>query len=328
MTLISLDFVSASTQQTFPDLPTELVLHILRIFAASSKSSCLSLCLVSSWAHHLAVPYLLSNVIITTPSQGQSFCSFVARTDHGAGVEGDPLFYVRSLWWMASQVDLGPGTFSSCESLHYIAGHCDLLQRIAPPSPGGTAARKRDLHVTLFGGLRTMLSSTTSSAGISSTPESPSILDRITHLYLVGERPCPIGRLPRLTHLAIYYNHSHSFLRSLEALVLPVESLEMLVLVIDLRIIPTIRMLAKRVIGRCREKDKRVFFVEADLLQLRAEWEEEVRGGESVWERAAYQTMMREKLRTVQDRQPIQVSAIHKADSGKESDQRRRLCRG
>ena len=35
-----------------------------------------------------------------------------------------------------------------------------------------------------------------------------------------------------------------------------------------------------------RRVDKRVFFVEVPAMDIQAEWEEEMRGGESIWDRA------------------------------------------
>ncbi|THH03263.1 hypothetical protein EW146_g10479 [Bondarzewia mesenterica] len=52
-----------------PSLPAELVHHILRLSAAGSTSSCLTLCIVSSWVQDLAMPYLFSQVILTTPAR-------------------------------------------------------------------------------------------------------------------------------------------------------------------------------------------------------------------------------------------------------------------
>ena len=49
----------------FNRLPIELVHHILRMAAASSRRSSLDICLVSSWARRIARPHLFHTIVIT-----------------------------------------------------------------------------------------------------------------------------------------------------------------------------------------------------------------------------------------------------------------------
>ncbi|KII83401.1 hypothetical protein PLICRDRAFT_452075 [Plicaturopsis crispa FD-325 SS-3] len=58
---------------SFASLPSELIIQILDIAAASSKRTAFALCLVSSWTCKLARRHLLESIAVSTPRQTRLF---------------------------------------------------------------------------------------------------------------------------------------------------------------------------------------------------------------------------------------------------------------
>ncbi|THH17581.1 hypothetical protein EW146_g3250 [Bondarzewia mesenterica] len=282
-----------------PPLPAELVHHILRFSAASSTSSCLTLCLVSSWVHDLAIPYLFSQVILTIPARAHAFRTRVIRSTNPTHDAANPLALIHNLWVSSNaSVNFGVDILCKCPNLRHAAidiqSFSTLLSVELPPQESDECdSNETDLHLTLFGSVRQNTQYPSRSAF------TAPILERITHLHLLtGSLPGPSIYLPRLTHLAMCFKHNHSFMNFVNT-TLTSQSLQVLVLIVDTILAPFVRRAIVQRIGACRQKDERVWFVEIDMCQFDQDWVEEANGGETIWEKAVRQTTVWEKNREV-----------------------------
>ncbi|KII83415.1 hypothetical protein PLICRDRAFT_180493 [Plicaturopsis crispa FD-325 SS-3] len=103
-------------------LPPELILKILDLAAASSKTSALALCLVSSWTYKLAWPRLLSTVTLAGGLQTREFMLMLLYScKDGDNTASAAL--VRHLWLAQETSDLNPVYFPAISDLAITPEH-------------------------------------------------------------------------------------------------------------------------------------------------------------------------------------------------------------
>jgi hypothetical protein len=153
----------------------------------------------------------------------------------------------------------------------------------------------RDLHLTMLGA--TSFNWAFREFWHSSASIMSPLFDRITHIrvetvnsYKIPQRQ-KLPNFSRLSHLSVpYYNSMQHIAKHLDDF-LKLRSLEMFVVAGVKKPLQQAhwRRLEEWVRAK-RQRDKRVFFVEIPAMDIQAEWEKEMRGGESIWDRASRYT--------------------------------------
>ncbi|KII83403.1 hypothetical protein PLICRDRAFT_452163 [Plicaturopsis crispa FD-325 SS-3] len=200
---------AASDVSVFSQLPSELIVKILDIAAASSITTALALCLVSSWARKLARPHLLDTVVLSTNAETNAFQYAVLQAPDCA----DTRALVRHLW-VARDGDLD-------EALGHLTGLTDLA--ITAPqlfyATCGDDHRNVPAPEISHGVRLTLLPSPFSGPFLerlfSWEHTNPALLARTTHLSIVLHADNDTSHVaifwvsnslehfPRLTHLAV-----------------------------------------------------------------------------------------------------------------------------
>jgi hypothetical protein len=279
-------------------LPNELVHRIFVLAAGSSISCCVSLCRVASWTRHLALPYLLTTVIIRDKTPQLSFFNCLHSTPRDPPYPGfRPASLVRDLW-ITSTAQSIIILVNACENVTNVAlkqgGLGWLTQASSPRVPSyfrfskENSARTIDWNVLIFGKYRPP----------SFASNDSFILTRVTHLRLADldlheGYIFEFTRFSRLSHLALPYHHpSAQKLLPLLNHVLEQQTLQVLVIVVLTdRSDDEDKERAYQWVKKARSTDPRVYVVERVSDHLQEEWEYEVRGGESVWGAAVKFTM-------------------------------------
>lgn len=292
----------------FIRLPIELVEIIFVAAAEASRHTCLDLCLVSSWARQIALPHLFHTIVAR--DHDMKFHKFLADppyTPFNSTITAAPL--VKNVWMPLDDdgtIDLVLDLFQNCHNIVHLAltEYCfyelvcstysnalisSRIRKISSPA----IEDNRDLHLTMLG--------TTSFDWmlqylhhLNASFRSP-LYNRITHVRVetvnVYTTRRKISHFSRLSHLSVpYYNPTYHAANYLDYF-LELESLDMFV-VAGVRK-PLQQSHWKKLqewVRAKRRKDKRVFFVEVPAMDIQVEWEEEMRGGESIWDRAARYT--------------------------------------
>jgi hypothetical protein len=284
----------------FAYFPPELVFHIFSIAAAVSRHSCLALCRVSSWARHIALPHLLHTVVIKNHLSNSQFHRCLREPTYKPG---DLAFraapFVRNVW-MEAMSDGVLSVFSACDNIEHLAvTDGAFLWLIHASSPlamvdlfsgkilQNAFTRDRDLHLTMINPARNW-----------PHPNYPhdatkrsQLFSKITHIRLANlslsqtHWENDMSLFTRLSHLAIPL---YDWLLNGSGLqhLLQLLSLDMLVAVIMQDLAD--RAPAKESLTAIRKVDSRLYFVESHCqgVDIQSEWEVEMRGGESIWERA------------------------------------------
>ncbi|KAF8876146.1 hypothetical protein BD779DRAFT_1561229 [Infundibulicybe gibba] len=271
-------------------LPFELLYIIFLQVAESSTSSCRTLCAVSSWVRHLALPFLYRTVSIACPSS-LTFC---------------PADALRHLWVPFVSKTLAP-IVRYCDNVSHLAVHPrDLvrLSNVTAPSPehqnkARVHAGKCDLHVVLLQNYAYRgWPISRSSYYVNGTH---SLFHRITHLRLEDPiKPAfasrlPISDMPRLTHLAAPGGNAernlYQVFEDLDWVLgrLSGTSVKVFVVVLMQEFLGENgwRAVEDRVC-ELHEENGGIYAVGQDRLYQ--EWNTEVRGGTTIWERAVEHT--------------------------------------
>ena len=280
----------------FYRLPLELVHHIFNIAAASSRRSCLDICLVASWAHGIARPHLFRAIVIEDAITFNNFMESVVNPLYKPAVTNTHLTgqsLVNGVWCQ--------GYWSQPSSLFRVFNVCDNVTHLAMDgSAFGYLFRRlsrlfgsisndikgQDLHLVIMGYY----------VYINPSRKTP-IFDRITHICITdvssyGTAIHGLDQFSRLSHVSLpYCLRSQHDTRDLYDF-LELQSLKMLVIALDVDIV---RKGHWKKLGRwvrkARETDGRVYLVECGGMSVfREEWNNEVRGGESIWDRAVRYT--------------------------------------
>ena len=134
-------------------LPLELVLKVFNVAASSSSQSCYNLCLVSSWARHIALPHLFTTIIIKNQVAIEPFFEQIAtRPRDPPNAEFLPAPQVRNLWMMTESPL--PGRIGivqisrACVNLTNIAMTTSIFHELARSTKGLGPGPRRPVRVS------------------------------------------------------------------------------------------------------------------------------------------------------------------------------------
>jgi hypothetical protein len=287
----------------------EVVHHIFRLASARSRHACLDICLVASWAHHIALPYLFDTVMIKDLDTYSKFKKYV---DPPVKLEGGflPSAAVSGVW-------MEEGTryphhrniltvFEACDNATHLALQLSFfywLVRSSSPRVDlqegenrvsrRALARNQDIHLTILDA-QSFNWALREYHEVYAKDRSP-IFDKVTHIRLTSiisyKTNISIDHFSRLSHLSLpYYRVGHHIAKHLEPL-LELNSLKMLVIAVakDTTSAAHWKRLEKWV-HKTRKMDNRVYLIERYSCYFRDEWEGEVRGGKSIWDEAVQYT--------------------------------------
>jgi hypothetical protein len=300
----------SQTPPPFNRLPTELLHYIFSFAAAMSRHTCLNLCLVASWVRHIVLPHLFRTVVVKDAYSNNRFAKFL--TDPSSMPNFRAASFVSNVWTQHSR-DLVLIAIEACDKITHLAlNTAHLRWLIRSTSPGTVAAgvskgislaalaRLRDLHLTLLDAQSLNLA-LTEHHNDDVTRKSP-IFDKITHMRLTAiddyRMRVSLDHFSRLSHFCVpYYDsrrHQTCFLESF----LELKSLQMLVMAFFKNGPIGPRETLKLWVQKARETDRRIYLVECQSVSIQGEWEQDMRCGDSIWERAARYTNEWEANRT------------------------------
>lgn len=306
----------------FADFPREVVWHIFTLAAQSSTSTCKTMCLVNSWCYRLLIPNLFTTAILP---ESVSVDKFLSMSLH-AKLDGDktgtslnqgvfqwkpqrPAESVRNLWMLQSHNRVWEMMALCCNAEHVAMDQNSFRLLICETAAFRSwlqvqehqlmvGRRERPLQLLIVD-TNTLWNKDILRACRQGYESLPAI--DVTHIRLASrssmlysDRMLDTAPFPRLTHFAIpVYLRDGSFFRArLETQwaaltrLLDNSKLQMLVCIL---VHSSDRDLAWYWIRDIRRKYTNAYLVESSGCSgcsLREEWEHEVGGGESVWERA------------------------------------------
>ncbi|KAF8876148.1 hypothetical protein BD779DRAFT_1561233 [Infundibulicybe gibba] len=260
-------------------LPPELVYEILLYAAKSSTSSCHALCQVSTWARRLALPHLYATISITPRTLPMFF-----------------VFGVRHIWIAFKSANRTEELIKSfilqyCRNLSHFAIDARDTDHLFDGIP------KENSNITSVEGVHIlMLHNRTRSAH---HPYDNPFFARVTHLRF-GDPLGPrirllrLGHMRRLTHFAVPC--SAVSVEELECIPTVVQdtAVKCFVLIVSNAYLDEdqCRVIEDWVCGM-RKVDKRIYLVRSLYDGYEKEWDMEVRGGVTIWERAFEYTRLR-----------------------------------
>lgn len=311
----------------FTDFPREVVWYIFTHAAQSSTSTCKTLCLVNSWCYRLVLPYLFTTAILPGSA---SVDKFLAMASAHAKSNGDktvaslnqdalrwkpkqPSESVRNLWMLQSH-DRVWKMMALCCNAEYVAMDQHSFRLLICETAAFRSWLQIQEHQLLVGrrehplqllivDANTLWNKDILRACRQGYESLPAI--DITHIRLASrssmlysDRMLDTTPFPRLTHFAIpvYLRYGSFFRGRLETQraaltrLLDNSTLQMLVCIL---VHSSDRDLAWDWIRGIRRKYTNAYLVESPGCSgcgLREEWESEVRGGASLWERAVKYT--------------------------------------
>jgi len=296
----------------FACLPAELIHYILGIAASSSKHSCLDICLVSSWARHIALPNLFHTVVIHNHSQFDKYLAGPSHIPLYSDIRVAPL--ICNVWMEGMQaVDRDIVTvFEACDKITHLAldtyNFKNLVLSSIPVTTVGNRkrlsrhalTRPHDLHLTVLDSSR--FSWILRPHFVDKSP----IFDKITHIRVAAidsyHTRESLDHFSRLSHFAVaYYDADHHKPRHLQTF-LDLRSLTMLVVAIVKDAVGEGRLKKlEQWVQTVRKTDARVYLVEtpSHRFVFQDEWESEMRGGGSIWDRAVQYTTEWEAQRSL-----------------------------
>ncbi|KAF9489884.1 hypothetical protein BDN71DRAFT_250343 [Pleurotus eryngii] len=285
----------------FTNFPPEVVWHIFEHAARSSSSTCKALCLVNSWSRQLVLPHLFSTVILPTEAAIKDFRSMIflqanpndKMATHVSQKLRLPDFvpseHVQNLW-MEDAYNGVKKVMESCYNAEHVAMdqesflhlmYVPLVRSYFPAEPS-PPERSHPLQLVI-------IDSDSRWNRASRQGRSQALLSTgITHIRLASPMirdndALDIAAFPDLTHFAMPLSSCLAQDPDVVSRLLQNSTLQMLVCVIDG---DNERELARAWLRDARRGCTNAFLVESSGLGLREEWEAEVRGGKSVWERA------------------------------------------
>jgi len=262
---------------------------------------------VASWARQIALPRLFRTLV--AKDHGANFRKYLANRPYVPfNTNINPPSLVENLWMPLQGHDITDSVldaFENCHNIAHMALTIDCFHKLICATsslPLRSEHEKRkvsgpaldghsDLHLTMLGA--TSFNWAFKEYWDSSATIRSPLYDRITHIRVetVNSYKTPrrqkLHHFSRLSHLSLpYYNSTQHKARRLDEF-LKLRSLEMFVVAGVTK--PLQQAHWKRLEEWVREKrrvDKRVFFVEIPAMDIQAGWEEEIRGEESIWDRA------------------------------------------
>ncbi|KAF4588892.1 hypothetical protein EYR40_010447 [Pleurotus pulmonarius] len=311
----------------FADFPREVVWHIFTLAARSSTSACKTLCLVNSWCYRLLLPYLFTTAVLPGSASVDKFLSMVslhaklnghktaASLDHGAlrRMLRRPFDSVRNLWMLQSHSRVWE-MMALCYNAEHVAMDQTSFRLLICETTAFHSWIQIQEHQPLVGRRDRPLQILIVDANIlwnkdilcarKEGYESPPAID-ITHIRLAArgsmlysDRMLDISPFPRLTHFAIplhlrdgpFFRARLKAQRAALTRLLDNSTLQMLVCIL---VDSPDRGVAWEWIRGIRKKYTNAYLVQSSGCPgggLQDEWESEVRGGESVWEKAVKYT--------------------------------------
>jgi len=320
--------VKRPVSSPFIRLPIELVNIIFALAAEASRHTCLDLCKVASWARQIALPHLFGTLV--AGDHGTKFQKYLANPPYipfNTNITAASL--VKNVWIPLEDrgtTDSVLDVFQNCHNITHMAltVHCfyklvrSTTSEVLAPShrkiSGPCLNDNRSLHFTLLGTasfnwvLRELHHADVSL-------RSP-LYDQITHVRVETidgyKTRHKLYHFSRLSHLSVpYYNSAHHVAKQLDDF-LKLRLLDMFV-VAGVRK-PLQQAHWKRLqdwVRAKRKKEKRVFFVEIPAMDIQAEWEAEMRGGESIWDRALRYTSQWEAKEQAEELVRTSVSRLN-----------------
>ncbi|KAJ7131740.1 hypothetical protein C8R43DRAFT_658655 [Mycena crocata] len=268
----------APTPMSFPDLPYDVIEHILTQTAASSPSAALTLCLVASWVRNIAIPQLLQTVVLDSYSK------------HIAFLQNRRLANPQASYGSAEAVTIPLGHHvrnllvdSNGADMHPMYMLCPYLETLAIPAARLIAFSTSTPH--LFSRLRTLIVLTSGPSSVSEalwanlTRVQPYAC--LTHLHFLDlpTNPLPFEGMPRLSHLALPLTTSDNTTPAeFDGFLQRCAGLKMLVLTMPSQ--PDAVS-----VSMFRTHDARMYLCFRPAHSA-AGWRSEVDGGMSIWDRA------------------------------------------
>ncbi|KII84048.1 hypothetical protein PLICRDRAFT_179732 [Plicaturopsis crispa FD-325 SS-3] len=282
-------------------LPTELILKILDIAAASSRSTALALCTVSSWTHPFARRYLLDTVTLSTERAAEAFQSMLLHP-------GPHMAAVRHLW-VSPDMDMGC-VVAQLPNLAHLAINAATLSRtlshlrLADAVSSAAARRTCDLCLTLIPSsvVEHYFDSMPRFPLAESYNERSPFLRSVTHLSLTFPTYNPLlgillrravgfaHMFHRLTHLAIRVpqelQHDEMVLFCRRTLAYRPSTLQVLIIVVSASVRSKHTPADLAFLDSLSQRPPRVYVVDGPVGDTEETWLEEVRGVDSIWDRA------------------------------------------
>ncbi|KLO17479.1 hypothetical protein SCHPADRAFT_821346 [Schizopora paradoxa] len=300
-------------------LPIELVLLIADYAAQTSRRAALSLCLVSTWMREAILPTLYTTVILHADSPNDARSPFRADDDQvdrqplspSTTVRkplADPLVYVQHLWADVPQ-EFAPRNLDAFPNLQQLAIHVDASEAVCNAlrwAPTQDCCPGYESHVCKLANYPPCRSLTVLGqshpqrwTAFTSCAQGRAFLQQLTHLRLLNiclSHYIPLEYIPSLTHLCIPFfdlrpAHGEEFIGLDYILAQP--HLKMVVLTLNPRYWRFEDMSLKAWACLAMARDERLYVVASTRVDAtrdwddpRRDWEAEVTGGVSIWEKA------------------------------------------
>ncbi|KAF8876144.1 hypothetical protein BD779DRAFT_173617 [Infundibulicybe gibba] len=292
-------------------LPHEVVRKILLRAAQSSVSSCRTLCEVSTWVRHLALPLLYRTVAIDCTMRLDKFNHSISSAVSACPPAFRPADAVRHLW-----VPIPSPTLESilrrCDNVTHLAIHQSEFLRF----PSGAAVPGRlpehcqrpiearehvgvgDLHIVVLQNRLDYHGWLSPGSEPHTSVDTHHLFARITHLRLGDPMhlysQVPISQMPRLTHVAVSCGGTSG--KALDSIMakIAMRALKAFVLVfvhpyLDSR---EWRREVEDWVYKSRKEEPRIYTVAQMYSNIEMEWDAEARGGATIWERAVEHTRL------------------------------------
>jgi len=275
-------------------LPTELVHQVFHLAAASSRHSSLDICLVASWAHRIALPYLFRAIVIRDNVTFFQFAKYIADPPYIPANFGFlPASAVNSVWISGISDHRILTIFEACDNVTHWAMGIDYFSQLVRSSllfatwrlSARSLARDQDIHLTVtdhqtFNSVFRQF--------IVPNRIYP-IFDWVTHIRFTNtdayETHTNLSPFSRLSHIAVPYYGYHKAIQ-LQSF-LDLKSLDMLVVTFDKAVVEEAALKRLEKWARnTRKTDDRVYLVECHRMYSPDDWNREVGGGDSIWDRA------------------------------------------
>jgi hypothetical protein len=219
---------------------------------------------------------------------------------YNPGLGSPALPLIRNVW-MEAVSDRIISFFNACDNIQHLAlvdeAFLWLIHSSSPTAaadrfnrkiPALALVRDQDLHLTMISARRNWIRR----EYISNVTMRSPLLSKITHIVFAEIAAFPVASdlqsFTRLTHLAVpFYKGIEDGLRLPSLLAVP--SLQMLVVVIVTSDVEEEdRTCIEDRVADLRKIDRRIYLAESRYrgVGIQEPWEEEVRGGESIWDKA------------------------------------------
>ncbi|KAF8876141.1 hypothetical protein BD779DRAFT_1561206 [Infundibulicybe gibba] len=285
------------------DFPLELVYKILLHVAQSSTLSCRMLCEVSTWVRHLALPLLYT----TVPAQAiENMISLHPVCSPSPGFK--PAEAVRNIWAPSDNTNW-LDIMRHCTRLFHLASTYEGLTQLVSDgkcfsNPKDTLMETNDLRILMLDNPSWAYDGEDWSLCENSNDKNLHFFRRITHLRLEDpaflEAEIRFSHMDRLTHLAIPFRDPEKDLRPIfeeylkEILdALERTSVQVFVIVLSHDDLPEDKCQdVEKWVCELRNERSGVYVVRPLYDDLKEEWDAEVGGGITIWERAAEYTQL------------------------------------